>query len=73
MENKIVIDLEKFKGQSPRDLKTHIEQALSNIKCYVEVPGPNQTTRLKDFRPFRTIDIKTDYEQYRLVDVINEN
>lgn len=73
MKNKIVIDLEKFKGQSPRDLKTHIAQALSNIKCYVEVPGPNGKTSRIDFRPFGTIDLRTDYEQYKLVEIINEN
>ncbi|ASO06039.1 hypothetical protein [Arenibacter algicola] len=73
MENKIVIDLEDFKGKTSRDLKAHIEQILSNIKCSVEVPGPNQKIRRIDFRISKSIDLRTEYADYKLVDIVNEN
>lgn len=73
MGNKLIIDLDKFEGQTSRDLKAYIEQNLSNIKCSVEVPGPNEKPRLINFRLFSTIDLRTDYGDYKLVDVINEN
>ena len=73
MENKIVIDLDKFKGKSSRELKAHIEQIISNIKCYVEVPGPNQKTRRIDFRLTNSIDIQAAYSDYNLDDIKNEN
>lgn len=73
MENKIVIDLNKFVGKSPRELKTHIEQIISNIKCSVNVPGPNQKTRKIEFRLSNSLNLKVDYEDYNLVEIINEN
>lgn len=73
MENKIVIDLNEFLGKSPRELKTHIEQTISNIKCYVDVPGPNQKTRRLDFSLSNSINLKVDYEDYNLIEIKNEN
>ena len=73
MENNIVIDLNKFVGKSPRELKTHIEQIMSNIKCYVNVTGPNQTTYKKEFRFSNSINLKIDFEDYNLVEIKNEN
>lgn len=73
MENRIVIDLEKFKGKSSRDLKTHIEQILSNIKCSVQIPGPNGKLEQRDFRLFESMHLKASYEDYCLTDIVNEN
>ena len=73
MENKIVIDLNRFVGKSPRELKTHIEQTIANIKCYVDVPGRNQKIRRFDFRLSNSINVKVEYEDYNLVEIKNEN
>ena len=71
--DKIIIDLEEFKGKTPRELKTHIEQTISNIKCTVKVPSRDGHGRLKDFRLSGIIDLNVSFKDYFLEDIINEN
>lgn len=71
--NTITIDLEKFKGKTSKDLKAHIEQILSNIKCVVKVPSRDGKGRLVNFRLTSNIDLNVNYKEYYLQDIINEN
>ena len=73
MNKKIIIDLDTFKGKTPRDLKAYIEQVLSNIKCVVKVPTSDGHGRLEDFRLSSSIDLNVSFKDYFLEDVINEN
>ncbi len=58
---KIVIDLESFKGKTPQDLKAHIEQFLSNIKCVVKVPNRERSpVFIVNFMGNKKLTINTD-------------
>lgn len=73
MNDKIIIDLASFKGRTPRDLKAHIEQVISNVKCVVKVPSPDSQGRLAEFRLTGAIDLNVSDKEYFLEDVVNEN